>query len=187
MDLLAAKYPRAEDKISFYDRLITRLEAMPGVESVATADSLPACGSNRLPYELAGAPPVDDSRRARLSALKIGPGYFRTLGARLLSGREFNDADAASGVPVAIVNQLFASQSWPGEDPLGKRLRLFDGDTPGPWLTVVGVVSNIIQNDANRQRFDPLVYLPYRQNPGGGAWVLVRTRVRPESLANRLS
>jgi putative ABC transport system permease protein len=116
--------------------------------------------------------------------MKISPGYFRTLGARLLSGREFNDADAASGVPVAIVNQLLAAQFWPGEDPLGKRLRFFDRDAPGPWLTVVGVVSNIIQNDANRQRFDPLVYLPYRQDPGGGAWVLVRTRVRPESLAN---
>jgi putative ABC transport system permease protein len=184
MDLPPAKYARAEDKISFYERLITRLGAMPGVESVATADGLPACCSNRLPYELAGAPPVDESRRARLFEMKISPEYFRTVGAKLLSGREFNDADAASGVPVAIVNQLLAAQFWPGEDPLGKRLRFFNGDAPGPWLTVVGVVSNIIQNDANRQRFDPLVYLPYRQDPGGGAWVLVRTRVRPESLAN---
>jgi putative ABC transport system permease protein len=116
--------------------------------------------------------------------MKISPEYFRTVGAKLLSGREFNDADAASGVPVAIVNQLLAAQFWPGEGPLGKRLRFFNRDAPGPWLTVVGVVSNIIQNDANRQRFDPLVYLPYRQDPGGGAWVLVRTRVRPESLAN---
>jgi len=184
IDLPPAKYARAEDKISFYERLITRLGAMPGVESVATADGLPACCSNRLPYELAGAPPADDSRRERLAEMKISPGYFRTLGARLLSGREFNDADAASGVPVAIVNQLLAAQFWPGEDPLGKRLRFFNRDAPGPWLTVVGVVSNVIQNDANRQRFDPLVYLPYRQDPGGGAWVLVRTRVRPESLAN---
>jgi predicted permease len=184
VDLPPAKYARAEDKISFYERLITRLGAMPGVESVATADGLPACCSSRLPYELAGAPKADDSRRARLAEMKISPGYFRALGARLLSGREFNDADSASGVPVAIVNQLLAAQFWPGEDPLGKRLRFFNRDAPGPWLTVVGVVSNIIQNDANRQRFDPLVYLPYRQDPGGGAWVLVRTRVRPESLAN---
>ena len=184
MDLPPAKYARAEDKISFYERLIRRLGAMPGVESVATADGLPACCSNRLPYELAGAPPADDSRHARLAEMKISPGYFRTLEAKLLSGREFNDADGASGVPVAIVNQLLAAQFWPGEDPLGKRLRFFNRDAPGPWLTVVGVVSNVIQNDENRQRFDPLVYLPYRQDPGAGAWVLVRTRVRPESLAN---
>ena len=114
---------------------------------------------------------------AKLSALKISPSYFRTLRASLLSGREFNDADVASGVPVAIVNQLFASKFWPGEDPLGKRLRFFDGNTPEPWRTVVGVASNIIQNDQTRQGFDPVVYLPYRQKPGGGAWILVRTSV----------
>jgi ABC-type antimicrobial peptide transport system permease subunit len=84
---------------------------------------------------------------------------------------------------VAIVNQLFASKFWPGEDPLGKRLRLFDDETPGPWLTVVGMVSNIMQNDQTRQRFDPLVYLPYRQKPGGGMWVYLRTGIPPGGLA----
>jgi predicted permease len=116
--------------------------------------------------------------------LKISPAYFRTLGASLVSGREFNDSDVAPGVPVAIVNQLFASKFWPGEDPLGKRLRLFDENTAEPWLTVVGVASNIIQNDQTRQRLDPMLYLPYRQKPGGGAWILVRTRVPSSGLSN---
>ena len=178
------KYPRAEDKVSFYDRLITRLQALPGVESVAMADTLPTWGSAKFSYELEGEPPAEDGRRPKLSALKISPAYFRMLGAPVVSGREFNDADVASGVPVAIVNQLFASRFWPGEDPVGKRLRLFDENTPEPWLTVVGVASNIIQNDQTRQRFDPMVYLPYRQKPGGGAWVLVRTRVPSSSLSN---
>ena len=66
---------------------------------------------------------------------------------------------------MAIVNQQFAGRHWPGENVLGRRLRLFEGTTPEPWLTVVGVVSNIVQNDATRQAFDPLVYLPYRQHP----------------------
>jgi putative ABC transport system permease protein len=101
----------------------------------------------------------------------------------VLSGRAFNRADTASGVQAAIVNQAFTTRLWPGEEALGKQLRLFDGTTPGPWLTVVGVVSNIIQNDQTRQTFEPLVYVPYRQKPGGGAWVFVRTRVPPESLA----
>ena len=157
---------------------------MPGVESVAIADTLPTWGSSKFPYEFAGDPPVEEDRRPKLSALKISPAYFRTMEASLLSGREFNDADVASSVPVVIVNQLFAAKYWPGEDPLGKRLRFFDKNTPGPWWTVVGVASNIIQNDQNRQRLDPVVYLPYRQKPGGGAWILVRTRVSPGSLAN---
>jgi len=81
-------------------------------------------------------------------------------------------------------NQLFASKFWQGEEPVGKRLRFFDDNTPGPWVTVVGVVSNIMQNDVNRQRFDPVVYLPYRQRPGGGAWILVRTRNASGGLTN---
>jgi putative ABC transport system permease protein len=182
IDLPAAKYPRAEAQISFYDRLKTRLEAIPGVESTAIADRLPTDGSRHLPYELAGAPQVDQRLCPKISALVIGPGYFRTSGAAVFSGREFSDADGASGVPVAIVNQRFAGKFWPGEDALRKRLRFFNGSTPGPWLTVVGVVSNIIQNDAARQEFDPLIYLPYRQQPSGDMAVIARTRIPPETL-----
>ena len=69
---------------------------------------------------------------------------------------------------MAIVNQRLASKFWPGEDALGKRLRLFDGNTPRAWLTVVGVASNIIQNDRNRQKFDPMVYLPLPAKTGRG-------------------
>ncbi len=181
-----ARYPRAEARISFFDRLKTRLEAIPGVESVAIADVLPTFRTRRFPYELAGVPPSssrEGERRPTLSALTIGPGYFRTLGAALLSGREFNDADGVSGVPMALVNQRFAARFWPGEDPLGKRFRLFDAKTPGAWMTVVGVVPNIVQNDATRQKFDPLVYLPYRQNPAGSMDVIARTGVPPGALA----
>jgi len=183
VDLPAAKYPSAETKISFFDRLATRLEATPSVESVALAETLPSWGSAKRPYELDGAAPATSGSRPTLRALKVSPGYFRTLEARLLSGREFTDADGPSGAPVAIVNQMFASKYWPGEDPLGKRLRLFNEKTPEPWLTVVGVVSNIVQNDENRQRVDPEIYLPYRQKPGGGMWVFVRTRTPPGGLA----
>jgi putative ABC transport system permease protein len=186
VDLPSAKYPSPEARISFFDRLTARLESMPGVESVATAESLPSWGASRRQYELAGAPPAAFGNRPTLAALKIGPAYFRTLGARVLAGREFSDADGPSGVPAVIVNQLFASEHWPGEDPLGKRLRLFDEKTPPQpedWLTVVGVASNIVQRDLNRQRLDPVIYLPYRQKPGGGMWVIARTRVPPGSLA----
>jgi putative ABC transport system permease protein len=182
VDLPLAKYSSAAQQISFFDRLTTSLETMPGVESVAVAESPPSRGTSRRTYELADEPSSGPANRPTLWTLKISPTYFRTLEAKLLSGRQFSDADVASGVPVAIVNQWFASKAWPGEDPLGKRVRLFDDKTPGAWLTVIGVVSNIVQNDTNRQRLDPLVYLPYRQQPGGGMWIFVRTRVSPSSL-----
>jgi predicted permease len=184
VSLSAAKYPRPEDQTSFYDRLTARLQSMPGVESVATADTLPSWGSSKFAFELAGAPSSDNPSRPTLSMLRISPTYFRTLRAPLLSGREFNDADVASGLPVAIVNQLFARTFGQGEDPVGKRLRFFEGNRPEPWVTVVGVVSNILQNDLNRQRFDPVVYLPYRQKARAGAWILVRTGNASSRLAN---
>ena len=178
-----ARYPDIEAQISFYDRLKTRLEAIPEVESIAIVNSLPTSPALNSLFELAGAAPAHE-RRPTLSAMIIGPAYFRTLRAAVLSGREFNDADEAWGTPVAIVNRRFATEFWPGKDPLGQRLRLFDGETPEAWLTVIGVVSNIMQNDYARQQTDPLVYLPYRQNPGRYMWVVARTRVPPRTLEN---
>jgi predicted permease len=181
--LAPTRYPRAEGQMAFFERLATRVTAIPGVESVTLANSLPGLYAPRLPYELAGTPPVDESRRPSVLAVIISPGYFGTLGARVLAGRAFSDVDEPSGVPVAIVNQRFASTLWPGEDPLGKRLRLFDGKTPDAWRMVVGVASNIVQSDATGQTVAPLVYAPFRQKPAQSMTVIARTLVPPGSLA----
>lgn len=179
---LPDRYQSPESQFSFFDRFKTRLLALPGVESVAFAGALPAANTARLPYEIPGSPNVSDERqRPKLAVLTIGPDYFRTLGAKVLSGREFNQHEFTSAPPVAIVNQRLAHAFWPGENALGKRFRLFTGNIPGSWLTVVGVVSNIKQNDRTRQRFDPVVYVPYGQIPA--AWVIVRTGVPVRSLA----
>jgi putative ABC transport system permease protein len=177
------RYPDAAAQTSFYDRLTSGLETIPGVESIAIASSIPGQDAARLPYELAGAPPVDEQSRPRVSRLVIDTSYFRTLGTPALSGREFTDADGLSGLPAVVVDQRFASQHWPGENPLGKRLRLVMRTGPEPWLTVVGVVPNIVQNRATRQEFDPVIYVPYRQQPAGNMWVIARTRVPPGGLA----
>ena len=182
LSLPQGRYRSATAQMAFFDRLNARLDATPGIESFAIADHLPGGSVGRIPYEIAGAPPVDAERRPAVPALTIGPAYFGTLDAALLAGRDFNEFDGASGAPVAIVNEQFASAQWPGEDPIGKRFRMFDGAAPGAWLTVVGVASNVVQND-DRQTRDPLVYRPYRQQPERGMWVLVRSRAPEGSLA----
>jgi putative ABC transport system permease protein len=181
------KYPSADARARFHDLLKARLETIPGVESTAISSNIPLGGSMRYPYELSDSrEPTDEQRRPRLSALLIGPNYFRTLGAALLAGRVFRDADGVSGVPVAIVNQRFAKQHWPGQEPLGKRIRLFEGKTPQPWLTVVGVVSNIVQYGPGRPDWNDLIYLPYRQRPDAFMFVLARTKVPAASFAAAL-
>ena len=186
VQLPASRYPGADEQSAFFERLEQRLEALPGVVSVAFASELPTWGARPVPHELADQAPIDAERRLETAVLVVGPDYFGTLEAPVLAGREFQDSDDDARVPVAIVNERFASRRWPGEDALGKRLRFFDGAeaAPGPWLTVVGVVSNIVQSDATRQALEPIVYVPHRQTSRGGLWVLARTRVPPGSLAN---
>ena len=189
VDLLPYRYRTPAGQSSAFDRIVARLDSLPGVESAAMAGTLPSWNTSRQPYELAGSPaPAESGAASTLFSMKIGPAYFRTVGASIVAGRDFTDADTAASPSVAIVNQLFASRHWPGEDPLGKRLRLFDrGMTPAararePWVTVVGVASNILQNDSTRQKFDPVVYLPYRQRPAASSWLLIRTRAPAAGL-----
>ncbi len=185
MDLYAPpeRFASLEERISFYRDIGARLQALPGVESVGFG-GVPTYSVPRIGYELADAPIVDEHSRPTVAEMVVSTGYFRTLGVRIISGREFNDFDGASNPAVAIVNQQFANRNWPGEVPLGKRLRLFASrEKSPPWATVVGVVSNIVQNDPTRQAFEPLVYLPDGQH-GGADQAFIRTSVAPGSLAN---
>ena len=187
LHLPEARYSHREEQISFFDRLRARLETIPGVQSAAIG--LPPAGGilGRRSYELADDGPLVAGRTGRtVAAVTIGPDYFRTLGATVRSGREFSNSDGISGVPSVVVNQRFAGEHWPGEAALGQRLRLFNGETPGAWLTVVGVVANIVYAPS-RQEITPVVYLPYGQTPrGGDMWVLIRTSLPAGGVVTNL-
>ena len=176
------RYPLPQAQATFFDKLTDDLKTVPGIESVAISNSLPTAGSRHLPYELERSAPVDASRRPVISVLTVGPDYFKTVQADLLSGREFNDHDGVTDFPVAIINERFAVQGWPGADAIGKRIRLFEGNSPEVWLTVVGIAPNIVQNDATRQEIDPVIYVPYHRAPVANMWVIARTRVPPATL-----
>jgi predicted lysophospholipase L1 biosynthesis ABC-type transport system permease subunit len=93
------------------------------------------------------------------------------------------DAESASGAPVTVVNESFAAKTWPGEDPLGKRLRVVRERIPQPWLTVVGVVPDVQQDFRHPLEPSPLIYLPYAQAPRRVAYLAARTAVPPATLA----
>lgn len=180
-----AKYPTPAAQIAFFDRLKAQVEAMPGVDSAAMG-SLPAGGSQRVPFELAGAEPVERQRLPTLSVLTVGPSYFRTLNTPVLDGREFDDHDRESSMPVALVNERFAATHWPGETAIGKRLRLVRAHTPGPWLTVAGVVATVAQNDPLQPEANAAIYLPYQQQGRASMWVIARTGLPTGSFAGAL-
>ncbi|HXI28730.1 MAG TPA: ABC transporter permease [Vicinamibacterales bacterium] len=180
--LPSERYPAAAAQLTYFDQLETRLRSIPGVEDVAVATTLPVNGVNARTFEIEGAAsPLDDERSAQV--MSAGAAYFRVVGAPPIAGREFDDGDRTNSAKVAVVNQSFVARFWPGEEPLGRRLRLTNAGGPGEWRTVVGVVPNIMQGDGTRQRFRPLIYVPFRQDPIGRAFFLARTRVPPDQVA----
>jgi len=183
INLPEAKYPRAGDEVSFHRRLQSKLESLPGVEVVSPASSLPSMWAQSLPYELENGPPADPSHLPTAGRLVVGADYFRVMQVSARRGRLFADSDGISGEPAVVVNQNFAAKGWPGEDPIGKRLRLVRGGAPQPWLTVVGLVPDIQQNFRNPLERDPLIYLPYAAEPQRMVFIVARTAVPPSTLA----
>jgi hypothetical protein len=94
----------------------------------------------------------------------------------MVAGRDFNNADRAGGSLAIIVNRRLAETYFPGQNPVGRRIRLYVKRKvgPGPWRTIVGVVSNIMQNEWTRQHFVPAAYLPFAQEPSESAWLFAR-------------
>lgn len=180
------KYASADARNSFVESLKARLESIPGIEAASIGLS-PAGGvPPGVPYEASDSEPVDANRRPTTVTMTISRDYFKTLGATLLSGRDFNLADGPSGVPVAIVNQRFASQQWPGQDAIGRRLRIFSRGQQTAWLTVVGLASNIVY-DRTRQEISPVIYLPATQSSRSEElWVLARSAVPAAGLSSAL-
>jgi putative ABC transport system permease protein len=181
--LPSEKYPSPAAVLAYLDRLEAKWRAIPGIELESVASPLPLNAINQRPFEIEGRSKPPDGGDA-VQFLRVGSAYFRVVEASAISGRDFNDGDRMGTLPVAIVNQSFAARYWPREQPLGQRLRYVDRKKPAEWLTVVGVVPNIMQGDAIRRRFKPLVYLPFRQAATViGAPFLLRTRVPPEQVA----
>jgi hypothetical protein len=117
----------------------------------------------------------------------IGDRYFATLGLSLRRGREFAVRDGTPGAETAIVNERFVARFFPGEEPIGRRIRLQEGDREiGPWVTIVGVSPTVRQGDVQDVQPDAVVFLPYRLEPAGFASVMARGRGEPTLLATPL-
>ena len=155
------KFPENADRVAVTDRLTARLASLPDLESFTIASGIPASGAGWMFLHLADRVTANaDGTAPRIATTSIGAGYFEALGLTMPRGREFTPADGAPGAEAVIVNQRLAAQYWPGEDPVGRKIRLGQG----PWSTVVGV-SPTIRQTSLRPDVDALVYLPFRQSP----------------------
>ncbi len=175
LELPGAKYAGNDSVRAFYRRLKTALGALPGVSEVALTSNLPLSGWMTLRGELQGGAP---NTWAELNALVVDPDYFRTLEVGLRRGEAFTAGEA----PHVIVNQSFAEKFWPGEDPLGKRLRMVTRAGRGPWLDVIGVAPELPQDLLHPLARRPLIYLPFEADPQPSISLMARTAVPPATL-----
>jgi putative ABC transport system permease protein len=176
----AARYP-------MYQRITERLSALPGVTSASAINHLPLAGDTwNLGYSIDGRPVPPAGQKWSAVYRVVQPGYFTTAGLPLLEGRDFSPADRDGSVPVAIINKTMADRRWPGQSPVGRRMRL-----PGPSnvqepITIIGVAANARQSDWTSASSDEVyVALPQRSSEFGltAMTFLLRTSVDPASVA----
>jgi predicted permease len=155
VDLRDERYRNLASVRTFSRELMTRLEALPGVE-VAGVGSVPLLGAISNDFR------VEQREQPVESRMDVpSPGYFPGLGIRLKHGRFFVDADDQSHEPVAIVNRAFARMAWGSEEVVGRRLRA--DQTNVRWMTVVGVVDDLRMSDLESEA-PAVVYIPYLQS-----------------------
>jgi putative ABC transport system permease protein len=136
-------FDSAETRIRAIDKTLSELRAAPGVRSAAVTAPSPMEAARDLMSCVPEGTQPPEPRGIYLAYMRAaGPGYFGTIGQRLVRGREFAETDTADAPQVCIVNESFARRFWPGQDPLGKRVKHGRLDNPRPWYTVVGVVAD---------------------------------------------
>jgi putative ABC transport system permease protein len=170
--------------VAFFERLQARLQNLPGVRSASVTFGLPFSKSRiGTPLDIEGLP-VAPSDRPQIECQSVLPDYFRTLGIRLIKGRDFNARDDLKARRVAIINETLARRFFPNEDPIGKRIRPEISTEQGDASIreIIGVVSDVRYRSLTADV--PLeVYMPYTQLPiSTGMWIALRTDADPRSL-----
>ncbi len=175
--------------VRFLGAALDNIRALPGVSAAGIGKPLPLSGEQQASVftpegELPSLPPDALSPIAQFTV--ASQGMIRALGATMLAGRDFSEADRADGVPVVIVNQSMAAWLWPGKDAIGRRIHVGGPHDPRrfPWMTVIGVVENM-KRYALTETPRPEMMVPYTQNPYltfGTMQFVVRSNLQTSAL-----
>jgi putative ABC transport system permease protein len=188
--LSVTAYAKPEQRYEFYDRLVERAKALPGVRSAAAASFLPVSGGGGLiHFNITGRPPKSPHDFTAAGYRTMTPNYFETLGVRLLQGRLLTPGDTEKAPAVVVINSAMAHTFFPNENPLGKHMQL--GALPEkeiPTMEIVGVVGDVLQGLGDEAKAE--MYLPYRQAdqllPVFQMSVILRTAMEPLAATSAL-
>jgi putative ABC transport system permease protein len=184
------KVPKFEDLIRWIGRFDEQLKSVPGVETVATTSNFTGIDSLQLAVEGRSIP--GNERLPTVLMFSVGTRYFDTLGVRVSRGRSFTDSEEDQDRGVVVINQRLADLYFPGEDPIGRRIRLSDDtlrSAQSPWITVIGVAPTIrYPTPRVTPEPDPVVYIPnieYKSHRYG-TWILVRSHTDSAAVVAQL-
>jgi predicted permease len=183
----------------FSEDLLRNLRQLPGVEAVGITSLLPAAGNDfGIAFTLQGYVPPKGAGLSMAAMSMVRGDPFHALGMRLLRGRFFAESDKADSQLVAIVNRKLAQRYWPGQDPIGKRLRRGMPETATPWMTVVGEVDDVKlgspDGETAQQVYQPVtqtvategVFAAAGELSATEGWIVLRAHVQPEQMENAL-
>jgi putative ABC transport system permease protein len=174
----AGGYDTREKHRAFYDQVLERARALPGVRRAALASVLPLSGDSDMSFEIEGRPaPTSASRTPATWYRLVSAEYFEAMGVRIAAGRSLADRPAT---PSVVVNETFARTFFPREEPLGKRVRF--GDDNSPWFTIVGISADVKTRGARESTLNE-TFIPYWQFTEPGMTILLRTAGDPVLLA----
>jgi predicted permease len=185
VSLEGPNYEKAESRIAFYDQLLDKIKALPGVQSVGARYHIPLVPADNyanLAFAIEGRM-SDPANRPTAYYNTVSPDLFRTMEIPVSKGRPFNEHDDQRAQRVIVINETLARRYFPGEDPVGKRMTLNDENPKEEdWSTIVGVVKDT-KPLALDSKPSPEMYMPFAQRPASSMALMVRTTNNPESVA----
>src|SRR5262245_17375828 len=187
VELPDARYPKPEQATAFYQTLLDRVKAMPGVEAVSAVVPQPLSGDTMMiSFDIEGRN-IPKGERPVSHFRSISLDYFSVMKIPLLAGRAFTERDDAHSPGVVIVNETFAKRHFPNENPIGKHVKpgiAFEGEPV--WREIVGVVKDVKHRQSLGRDYEPEYYLPHAQMPINSMNLIVRATKDPRSLARSL-
>ncbi|MFL6520475.1 MAG: ABC transporter permease [Chthoniobacterales bacterium] len=190
ISLPVAKYPKREEQVTFFDRLLERLRNVPGVSAAGVVTDIPLYGGSSTGFDVDGRPAALPGQRAMTDYRMISPDYFAAMGMRIMKGRAFSPRDTQDAPGVVIINETLAARYFAGEDPIGQRLNL--SGSPKDLREIVGVVADV-RNYGVDAEVKPEVYVPMLQSAPGylasmtsALTIVVRSTIDPTALTATL-
>jgi predicted permease len=184
INLPDVKYKEDAQRVAFFENLVDRLRAVPGVKSVGATTATPLGGHWGNFWEAEDNPPLNMNDKNPVTLQVVAtPGYFEAIGMTFLAGRPFKQEDSKPGhIRTAVVNETFAKHYWNGVSPIGKRIRRTGGQRkPTDWIEVVGLTRDE-KHYGLEQEMKPGVFLPLREVPVNWMNIVLRGSIDPQML-----